>query len=214
MDPVVIAAWAAAVGAASSALVNTYVTAIGNRHKIEMELVVSALNHFVGGSQQRNAGIAALRVLSGVAAKSSPKRPWPRARSRSKGSSTWHKYGGAVGRLFCGQVVYILSHGSNRWKAHEIANVVAMVDWLLNDRSLGLNIKRDGVDLAASMKTYVSDWNAAQARRLERKSRGSEFDGCSVEAVTFLVRKIEEEWIQELGMKPARHAGIWRVPDV
>lgn len=152
MQPEVLAAWVAAAAAAMSALVNAYITVRVNRHTSEMELVVSALNHFVGGSQERNAGIAALRVLSGAAATPDRKR-----RSYLTGNASfrsWHKYGHAVGRLFCGQLVYILTHGKNRFQAHEIANVLAMAEWLFEDKTLGFDPSRDHPDLVAAMNTY------------------------------------------------------------
>lgn len=65
MDGAVIAAWIAAGAAALSAAVNAYFIASSGRRQQENELVVSALEHFVGGSQERTAGLAALKVLSG-----------------------------------------------------------------------------------------------------------------------------------------------------
>lgn len=151
MDGAVIAAWIAAGAAALSAAVNAYFIASSGRRQQENELVVSALEHFVGGSQERTAGLAALKVLSGGggslpsdASKAQPRpgswvrswtRPWFASHAK-RSRARWSRYAPAVGQLFYSQLIYVLCHGGNRWRAHEIANVVAMVDWLITDEML------------------------------------------------------------------------------
>ena len=164
VDPNVVAAWIAAAAAGLSAAVNAYLFVWRGRRQRETELLVNALTHFVGGSQQRSAGIAALRVLSGPPKRQARRLPACVSRvlrrvhsNRSTRAGVgWRRYGPAVGELFTNQVVYVLSEGKNRWKAHEIANVIAMVDWLLADRELDLDAAKRR-SLAAAMGDYLHE---------------------------------------------------------
>src|SRR3954470_23028210 len=78
----------------------------------EAELVVSALNHLVGGSQERAAGLAALRLLESIT-------PIER----------WAGYKGFIRNLLSTQLIFVLTEGRNRWEAHEIENAHAISAW-------------------------------------------------------------------------------------
>lgn len=62
------------------------------------------------------------------------------------------------------QLVYVLSHGRNRYKAHEVENVIAMVDWLLNDSVLRFNDPDQKYRLAMVLQPYAK---AAPTRESE-----------------------------------------------
>jgi hypothetical protein len=141
MDAEVNAAWIAAAAAAIVAGVNGYLGVRAGRRQRDTDLMVNALTHFVGGSQERSAGIAALRVLRG-----------PTGRD----SRNWRRYGSAVGTLFSSQAIYVLSAGGNRWQAHEVANVIGMVEWLLKDRNLAIDVASNE-PLTRAMMKYCDD---------------------------------------------------------
>lgn len=186
MDAAVVAAWIAAGAAALSAAVNAYFIASSGRRQQENELVVSALTHFVGGSQERSAGLAALKVLSGSvssfpsdASTAQPPpadsvrfraRPWFASRAR-RSRVRWSRYAPAVGQLFYRQLIYVLCHGGRRWEAHEIANVVAMADWLIADKRLAFNDPQQRKQLATAMCTYLNDWDAEVEKAKEKARR-------------------------------------------
>ena len=189
MDAAVIAAWIAAGAAALSAAVNAYFIASSGRRQRENELVVSALTHFVGGSQERSAGLAALRVLSGgegffrsdAPMAQPPPGNWIWLRtllgfaSRARRSRAgWSRYAPAVGQLFYRQLTYVLCHGRNRWGAHEIANAVAMADWLINDEMLAFDDSLQREQLATAMCTYLKDWGVEYTKAQEKAPKDSD----------------------------------------
>jgi hypothetical protein len=139
-DSAVTAAWIAATAVAVSAAINAYLAAWGSRRQRETELIVSALTHLVGGSQERSAGLATLRTL--------------RART---GRRAWGEYSSSVERLLHTQLLYVLVHGRNRWQAHEAANVEVMAEWLLSDQTFSLT-ERDRERLWSAMQRYGDDW--------------------------------------------------------
>ncbi|MDQ0030145.1 hypothetical protein J2S89_001970 [Arthrobacter bambusae] len=141
MNISVEAAWIALLGVVVATISSVSVTAWGNRRQRENELVVSALTHLVGGSQERTAGIAALTVLSSRL---------PRRR--------WAKYTPAVGQLLYSQLVYLLLHAGNRGQAHEIANIIAMADWLLSEGTFGFDEARKREHLLGAMESYTKNW--------------------------------------------------------
>jgi hypothetical protein len=79
--------------------------------------MVSALTHFVGGSQQRSAGIAALSAL------------------RGRNARGWRSYSPAISKLFYLQLLYVLQDGQNKYEAHEVANIVQIGGWLFDEAS-------------------------------------------------------------------------------
>jgi len=87
----------------------------------ETELVVTALGHLVGGTQERAAGIAALRALKALA------------------DTRWPDYGSVVGQVLYTQLVFVLTRGRNRWEGHEVVNLETMSKWLASDGTLALD---------------------------------------------------------------------------
>jgi hypothetical protein len=217
MDAAVVAAWIAAGAAALSAVVNAYFIASSGRRQQENELVVSALTHFVGGSQERSAGLATLRVLSGGAGSfpsdasvtQPPPRSWVRVGTRlwlasraGQSRAAWSRYAPAVGQLFYRQLIYVLCHGRNRWEAHEIANVVAMADWLINDEMLAFDDSRQREHLATAMCTYLNDWEAEVKKVKDKALKNSDEDilphRSHYESADFVIKKINNEWKKRL----------------
>jgi hypothetical protein len=103
-------------GPVSGALVGALFALLTDRRsqkrKRQEDMVLSALEHFGGGSQRRSVGIAALQVVLDRA-------------------SVEKEYRETVARLYFAQLLYLFVHGSNRWESHEIANIEAMTNWLL-----------------------------------------------------------------------------------
>jgi hypothetical protein len=59
------------------------------------------------------------------------------------------------------QLVYLYSHGTNRWAAHEIANIAGMTELLLTDSTLSNEITLTMRQrLLAAMATYKHDSTA------------------------------------------------------
>jgi hypothetical protein len=111
VDAIVVAAVGFA-GVAISLLAGGYF----DRKRLFAEQLAIAFDRFKE-SQRRSAGIASLTGLKN----SSPK--------------LWAKHEGAVQSFLHAQALYLLSHGSNRWSAHEIANLHAILKWILPDTS-------------------------------------------------------------------------------
>jgi hypothetical protein len=65
VDPAVLAALIAAGVAVVAALISTYLTIWGTLRQHAVDLVVAALSHMGGGTQERSEGIAALMALRG-----------------------------------------------------------------------------------------------------------------------------------------------------
>ena len=81
-------------------------------------MMIAALSHLVGGTQERTAGISALVILLGSAEAPISMRG---CRSGYCDGATWE---------FQARTIYVLSHGSRRWAAHEVANLMDMGSWL------------------------------------------------------------------------------------
>src|SRR5437879_13624171 len=74
-----------------------------SRNQQLAEMTATALGYFTGGSQNRSVGIAGLRIV--------------------RNSTVWPQYCDAIRDLFQKQLIYLLAQGTNRWEAHEIANI-------------------------------------------------------------------------------------------
>lgn len=123
----------------------------------DAELIVAALGYFQR-SQRRSVGIAALDVL--------------------RNRRAWNEYRGAVSQLFYRQLLYLFAHGENRWQAHEIANIEAMTEWLLDgNMSMTPDMK---CRLSGVMGSYEEAWKEKQ-RQSEKERREGDPDPESVE---------------------------------
>src|SRR5881409_3714773 len=98
MDPAVGAAWIGASIALIAAVVSAYLTLSSSHRQRAVDLVVAALSHMGGGSQERSAGVAALMALRGPLGK----RP---GHFYKRG---WDFYGPAVGQQLFRQLMYLL----------------------------------------------------------------------------------------------------------
>ncbi len=105
----------------------------------EAELVVNALSHLVGGSQERTAGLAALTLL--------------RAETPSE---RWAGYESSIERLLSTQMIYVLTAGRNRWQAHEVENMRQIAKWFGTKKGVYFGESHWSVKLAA--KRYIADW--------------------------------------------------------
>jgi hypothetical protein len=99
----------------------------------------------VGGSQERSAGLATLDVLRGRSAE------WWRLPSRR----AWRDFAPSVGQHLFRQSIYVLHHGSRRYYAHEIENVIAMVDWLVADAELDFRSHDQQARLLSALDEYL-----------------------------------------------------------
>jgi hypothetical protein len=114
-------------------------------------LVVAALEHMTGGSQERGAGLAALAALRG-------ERSWGARFGRRKGLD----YEAAIGQHLYRQLIYVMNYGSNKGQAHEIENIRVMLDLLLGEDQLIQACDRGQVEqLQNSLKRFA---NSAQIR--------------------------------------------------
>lgn len=125
MAPEVEAAIIAAAISLVVAVVSAYFTIWTTHRQRTVDLIVAALEHMTGGSQERGAGLAALRALRGH---ESGWHPFEQL--------AWKPYGAVVGQQLYRQLLYVLNYGKNNCKVHEIENVIEMLDWLTTDESL------------------------------------------------------------------------------
>jgi hypothetical protein len=144
MNPAIVAAWIAASVAIASTVAGSLLVVWGGHRQRAIDLVVAALSHMGGGSQERSAGLAALMALRGPL-------------GRSPGifeKRVWAIYGAAVGQQIYRQLIYLLNYGENRYKAHEVETMILMVHWLLNDTFLEFNDSGQRYRLACILQTY------------------------------------------------------------
>jgi hypothetical protein len=176
VDPAVLAALIAAGVAVVAALISTYLTIWGTLRQHAVDLVVAALSHMGGGTQERSEGIAALMALRG------PIDHQPRRVDRGG----WARYGPAVGQQLYRQLIYVLNHGKDNEASHEIENLIAMVDWLLYDNTLLAFTDRGQMHrLAVSIKAYKRD----------REAPAVELQATSLDQLLSRANY----WLQELG---------------
>ena len=130
MTPEVEAAIIAAGVSLVVAAVSAYFTIWSTHRQRTVDLIVAALEHMTGGSQERGAGLAALQALRG----------------RQSGAHiferlAWKPYGPVVEQQLYRQLIYVLNYGRNKYEAHEIENVIEMLNWLTEDESLVKSLK-------------------------------------------------------------------------
>jgi hypothetical protein len=97
VDPAVVAAWIAAGVAILAALIGAYLTIWSTQRQRAVDLVVAALSHMGGGSQERSAGVAALLAMRGPVDR-------PPGHFDRRG---WATYGPAVGQQLFRQLIYV-----------------------------------------------------------------------------------------------------------
>ena len=181
MEPEVRAAMLAFVGVAVTVAITAYLSLRQIRSQHQRELLVSALEHMVGGSQSRAVGIAALRMLMDTNSKDSDKggaeRPHDSVRFVSK---RWLKeYGRGVAHLLYTQMVYLLVHGGNRGQSHEVANVIAMGELLFSEPLVRYLNELQRGHLAVSMQSYLDRETSVPSNIvpvLEKSERGRKSD--------------------------------------
>ena len=131
----------------------------------DTELVVTALGHLGGGSQDRAAGLAALRAL------------------KSLTGTRWPEYGEVVGQLLHTQMMFVLTRGRNRWEAHEVANLMNMSTWLDSDATTLAFDANMRLRLKQAMETYVADWTHGESGGRKNEDAVNEF-----------INTIREKW--------------------
>ena len=130
----------------------------------DTELIVTALGHLGGGSQERAAGLATLHALESLT------------------GIRWPDYSKVVGQLLYTQLLFVLTRGRNRWEAHEVANLTNMSTWLECDATLAPDDKMK-LGLQQAMSTYIDDWG-----------RGEPGGKRNEEAVNEFIHLIREKW--------------------
>jgi hypothetical protein len=95
-------------GVAASVIVNGWL----ERRRLFAEQLAIAFDRFKQ-SQRRSAGVASLAAL------------------RASSPRLWRYHDTAVRDFLFAQCVYLLCHGSNRFQAHEIANLRQMLSWIV-----------------------------------------------------------------------------------
>jgi hypothetical protein len=141
-DAEVQAAMVTAAAALGAAVASFSSNLFLERRQRAANLIVAALSNFGGRSQLRSVGIASLQVLSGK-------------------SKAWKDYRDTVRQLYYAQLLYLFVHGRNRWESHEIANMEAMMEWLVSRGKLAPT-KWDSSAakrLTDAMDTYVKDYD-------------------------------------------------------
>jgi hypothetical protein len=164
MDPLVQAAivtGAAALGAAVAGFLSDLVQ---ERRQRSADLIIAALGNFGGGSQRRSVGIAALQVLK-------------------EKSGAWKDYRDTVRKLYYAQLLYLFVHGSNRWEAHEITNMEAMMDWLVTRDNLAPATWDPGEAkrLTDAMDKYSKDYVSLSPE--DRRKEGGRPDEASIKHI-------------------------------
>ncbi|MFD7626265.1 hypothetical protein ACFV7Q_09485 [Streptomyces sp. NPDC059851] len=161
------AAWIALAG-----VLVTGALALRSSHRQRADqLVTAALSHMGGGTQERSAGVAALRAFRGPIG-----RGWfgRTRRPRLFWRLDWKRYAPAVREQLFRQLVYVLTHGRQRFHAHEVENAMAMIEWLLDDELLEFCESGKRVRLAEAIDAYVkasNKYTRGSALRLWRKKR-------------------------------------------
>lgn len=107
---------AAGIAAIAVAVVTIRSTAEQNRRQQLAGMATTAIGYFTGGTQNRNAGIAALKMVeAGLAVLKIDER---------------ELYREGIRALLYGQLLYVYRYAENRFKVHETYNIEAMSDWL------------------------------------------------------------------------------------
>jgi hypothetical protein len=176
VDPAVLAALITAGVAVVAALVSAYLTIWGTLRQHTVDLIVAALSHMGGGTQERSAGLAALMAMRGPID----------CRPRRVDRDGWARYGPAIGQQLYRQLIYLLNEGRGNEAPHEIENIIVMTDWLLRDKAL-LNFADSGQmhRLAVSIEAYMRGRKAP-----ERKLQDTSLD-------QLLSRT--NDWLRDLG---------------
>ena len=186
MDPGVLAALIAAGIAVVLALLSAYL-AVRQR---AADLVVAALSHMGGGSQDRSAGIAALKALRG------PLYGRSGLFDRLRG---WNAYGPAIGQQLFRQLIYLLNYGKGRYWAHEVENIIAMTDWLLRDsEQLGFTDEGQRTRLRDAIRRYVAGAEpSAMASMRGEEAPPPELGGPTSPSLDEL-RRCADQWMERL----------------
>ena len=75
----------------------------------------------------------------------------------------WQPYGPIVGQQLYRQLLYVLNYGKKKDKAHEIENVIEMLDWLTEDELLlSWCDPQQRQRLSASLARYATSVHAEQ----------------------------------------------------
>jgi hypothetical protein len=157
----VTAAWIAAAASIAAAVANIGVGLVTERKRRDAELIANALEYFQG-SQRRSVGLAALAVL------------------RTRRRAAWNEYKETIAELFYRQLLYLLTDGENRWKAHEISNIEGMANWLIRG------------ELPRLEPEMQRELHSAMTRYKTTKEHGKREKGADPEAIDRLSTKISE----------------------
>lgn len=169
---------ASSLSAARTRRITTELQRVTADRTREAELVVNALNHLVGGSQERAAGLAALSFL---------KSETP--------SERWAAYENSVRDLLVKQLIFVLTAGRNRWEAHEVENVREIANWFINGGRLDFGDVEPRV--RSAVDTYVTDWNRRSEKSATPKEGERKDDGGgrpNTAAVTMLIADLNR-WL-------------------
>jgi hypothetical protein len=186
-NPTIVVGVIAFVGVALTALAGVWSSHHKTRADQRAQLVISALSHLVGGTQNRSVGIAALRM---VMYENEPKRLGRRkkataAQQRKLSEKRITEYGTSISPLLYSQLAYLLVHGSRRGYSHEVSNIVAMGNLLLLTKLVVLLDKPQKAHLRVAVEKYLQN---------------SPDD--DLESVYYLKNIIKERWLPRWGEYP------------
>jgi hypothetical protein len=164
------------------AMAGAYVAVWSVNRQRTVALIVAALEHMTGGSQERGAGLAALAALRGT-----------RSRDIGFGRRRWLDHQAAIGQHLYRQLIYVMNYGSNRGQAHEIENIRVMLDLLLSEDHLIEVCDRGQVErLQDSLNRF--------AGTAQTKPGGNEAGAIAAHAALSAVRSSLDRWNATLEM--------------
>jgi hypothetical protein len=144
MNGQIVAAWISAAFAVLVGGIAALVAVSIHRREQVAQIIIAALEHMGGKTQERSAGLAALDVMT------------HRAKRRAIAlRRVWKVYSPAVGRQLFRQLTYVLNYGENRCKDHEIENLIVMFGWLLDDNRFQFDALEERSRLRDSLEKYV-----------------------------------------------------------
>lgn len=143
VDWVAVATGALGIATVVGAVVTIRSTAAQNRRQQLADMATTAIDYFTRGTQNRSAGIAAMKMVqvSLASLKMNEREP----------------YREAIRALLYGQLLHVYMYGENRFNALEVYNLDSMSSWLCSEELVS-GLSRQQIDtLIATMEKYAKD---------------------------------------------------------
>lgn len=140
IDWVAVATAATAFAAIAVAVVTIRSTAAQNRRQQLAGMATTAIGYFTGHTQNRSAGIAALKMVqTGLAVLKTDEQ---------------ELYHAGIRALLYGQLLFVYRYGQNKFEVHEIYNLEAMSDWLCS-KEIICGLSEDQIEnIVNAMEAY------------------------------------------------------------